>query len=40
MVRPITEEETQYAQELLERARTAQNQIKNLDQTAVDRAIQ
>jgi len=40
MVRPITEEETQYAQELLERARTAQNQIENLDQAAVDRAIQ
>jgi len=40
MVRPITEEETLYAQELLERARTAHNQIENLDQAAVDRAIQ
>lgn len=40
MARPITEEEKQYAQELLERARTAQKQIEDLDQAAVDRAIQ
>ena len=40
MPRPITEEEKQYAQELLERAQTAQRQIANLDQAAVDRAIQ
>ena len=35
MARPITEEEKQYAQELLERARAAQQQIAHLDQ-AVD----
>jgi sulfoacetaldehyde dehydrogenase len=40
MPRPITEEEKQYAQELLERARAAQQQIAHLDQVAVDRAIQ
>ena len=40
MARPITEEEKQYAQELLERARSAQKQIEDLDQAAVDRAIQ
>lgn len=40
MARPITEEEKQYAQELLERARLAQKQIEHLDQAAVDRAIQ
>ena len=40
MPRPITEEEKQYAQELLERAQAAQRQIANLDQAAVDRAIQ
>jgi sulfoacetaldehyde dehydrogenase len=40
MPRPITEEEKQYAQELLERAQAAQRQISNLDQAAVDRAIQ
>ena len=40
MARPITEEEKQYAQELLERARSAQKQIEHLDQAAVDRAIQ
>jgi len=40
MARPITEEEKQYALELLERARTAQKQIEDLDQAAVDRAIQ
>lgn len=40
MARPITEEEKQYAQELLERARNAQRQIEHLDQAAVDRAIQ
>lgn len=39
MARPITEEEKQYAQELLQRARIAQKQIANLDQEAVDRAI-
>lgn len=40
MARPITEEEKQYAQELLERARTAQKLIENLDQETVDKAIQ
>ena len=40
MPRPITEEERQYAQELLGRARAAQQQIAHLDQAAVDRAIQ
>ena len=40
MARPITEEEKQYAQELLARARQAQKQIDALDQAAVDRAIQ
>lgn len=40
MARPITEEEKQYAQELLNRARKAQKQIEHLDQAAVDRAIQ
>jgi sulfoacetaldehyde dehydrogenase len=40
MARPITEEEKQYAQELFERARSAQKQIEDLDQAAVDRAIQ
>ena len=38
--RQITDEEKQYAQELLERARKAQKQIAHLDQAAVDRAIQ
>lgn len=40
MARPITEEEKLFAQELLERARTAQKQIENLSQAEVDRAIQ
>jgi sulfoacetaldehyde dehydrogenase len=40
MPRPITEEEKQYAQQLLERARKAQQQIAHLDQATVDRAIQ
>ena len=40
MPRPITEEEKQYAKELLSRSRTAQQQIAHLDQKAVDRAIQ
>jgi len=40
MARPITEEEKQYAQELLARARLAQKQIDALGQAAVDRAIQ
>ncbi len=40
MARPITDEEKQYAKELLERARAAQKQIEHLDQAAVDRAIQ
>ena len=40
MARPITEEEKQYAQDLLARARLAQKQIDALDQAAVDRAIQ
>jgi sulfoacetaldehyde dehydrogenase len=40
MARAITEEEKQYAQELLARARTAQKQIDHLSQAEVDRAIQ
>lgn len=40
MARPITEEEKQYAQELLARARSAQKQIDHLSQAEVDRAIQ
>jgi sulfoacetaldehyde dehydrogenase len=40
MARPITEEEKQYAQELLARAQLAQKQIDASDQAAVDRAIQ
>jgi acyl-CoA reductase-like NAD-dependent aldehyde dehydrogenase len=40
MPRPITEKEKQYAQELLKRAQSAQQQIGHLDQAAVDRAIQ
>lgn len=40
MARPITQEEKIYAQELLDRARKAQEQIADLDQAAVDRAIQ
>lgn len=40
MARPISEEEKQYARELLERARVAQAQIEELDQVAIDRAIQ
>lgn len=40
MARPITDEEKQYAQELLERARSAQKQIDHLEQADVDRAIQ
>ena len=40
MPRPITEEEKLYAQELLERAQAAQRQIADLDQAAVDGAIQ
>lgn len=40
MARPISEEEKQYAQELLNRAQKAQKQIEHLDQVAVDRAIQ
>jgi len=40
MARTITDDEKQYAQELLERARSAQEQIAHLDQAAVDRAIQ
>ncbi len=40
MARAISEEEKQYAQELLARARVAQKQIETLDQAAVDRAIQ
>jgi sulfoacetaldehyde dehydrogenase len=39
MARPITEEEKLYAQELLERARSAQKQIDYLTQEEVDRAI-
>lgn len=40
MVRPITEEEIDYAQMLFKRAQTAQHEIEHLDQAAVDRAIQ
>jgi len=40
MARPITEEEKQYAQQLLARARSAQKQIDHLSQAEVDRAIQ
>jgi len=40
MPRPITEEEKQYAQQLLERAQAAQRRIANLSQAEVDRAIQ
>ncbi|MFV0438552.1 MAG: aldehyde dehydrogenase family protein [Desulfopila sp.] len=40
MARSITEEEKQYAQELLKRAQVAQKQIADLDQAAIDRAIQ
>ena len=40
MARAITEEEKQYAQELLARARSAQKQIDHLSQAEVDRAIQ
>jgi len=40
MARTITEEEKQYAQELLKRARAAQKQIGHLDQATIDRAIQ
>ena len=40
MARPITQEEKIYAQKLLKRARAAQEQIVDLDQAAVDRAIQ
>ncbi|HEV2444664.1 MAG TPA: aldehyde dehydrogenase, partial [Candidatus Sulfopaludibacter sp.] len=37
MARGITEEEKQYAQELLERARCAMRAIEAYDQAAVDR---
>lgn len=40
MARPITEEEKQYAQELLRKARAAQQVIADYDQETVDRAIQ
>ena len=40
MARPITEEEKQYARQLLKRARVAHQQISHLDQAAVDQAIQ
>lgn len=40
MARPITDEEKAYAQSLLKRARKAQEAIADLDQAAVDRAIQ
>jgi len=40
MARAITEEEKIYAQKLLQRARAAQKQIEQLDQAAIDRAIQ
>lgn len=39
MARAITEEERQYAQELLKRARIAQQSIEVYDQEAIDRAI-
>jgi acyl-CoA reductase-like NAD-dependent aldehyde dehydrogenase len=40
MARPISTEEKEHAQELLQRARTAQKQIEHLDQATIDRAIQ
>lgn len=40
MARTITDEEKQYAQELLKRAQAAQKLIEDLDQAAIDRAIQ
>ena len=40
MPRPITEEEKQYVQELLERARAAQKVIEGYDQEKVDRLCQ
>lgn len=40
MAREITEEEKEYAQGLLKRARAAQEQIADLDQVSVDRAVQ
>ena len=39
MARPITEEEKQYAQELLRKARAAQQSIADYDQETIDRAI-
>ena len=39
MARPITEEEKEYARELLERGRTAQKRISDFTQEEVDRAI-
>ena len=40
MARPITEEEKQYAQELLKRARCAMQAIENYDQAKIDRLCQ
>jgi sulfoacetaldehyde dehydrogenase len=40
MARAITQEEKQYARELLARARAAQQAIEGYDQAAIDRAIQ
>ena len=40
MARAITEEEKQYAQELLERARCAMRAIEGYDQATVDRLCQ
>ena len=40
MARPITEEEKQYAQELLIRTRAAQKKIEDFDQATIDRAVQ
>jgi sulfoacetaldehyde dehydrogenase len=40
MARPASEEEKTYARQLLQRARAAQQAIADLDQAAVDRAIQ
>ena len=40
MARPITEEEKQYAQDLLKKARIAQKAIADYDQKSIDRAIQ
>jgi hypothetical protein len=40
VARPITEEEKQFAQELVIRTRAAQKKIEDFDQAIIDRAIQ